>query len=324
MFRFKSVVPSLRYFTTGKSVVFDIDGVLIHGAKAIPQAKKSLQLLDSNKIPFILLTNGGGYRESDRTKYLSQLIDYPFKSDHLVQSHTPMKTLNYNNVLVVGGQNDKSRYAALDYGFKNVVMPIDIVNANRHIAPHAMYKESDFQQYSKPWDGKPIDAIMVFNDPRDMGADLQIILDLLNSEGGEIGTRRSTKSSKPSIPIFFSNNDFEWSNEFPLPRFGQGVFRLVVETVYKEINGYDLERTLYGKPFKIQYDYIKDLIGGKVYMIGDNPNSDIEGANLVGWESCLLRTGVYRGEQLEPNKTPTMGIFDNVLGAVESIIDHKI
>lgn len=31
-------------------------------------------------------------------------------------------------------------------------------------------------------------------------------------------------------------------------------------------------------------------------MIGDNPASDIRGANEKGWESILVRSGVFRGE----------------------------
>ncbi len=30
-------------------------------------------------------------------------------------------------------------------------------------------------------------------------------------------------------------------------------------------------------------------------MIGDNPKSDIRGANEAGWHSILLRTGMFQG-----------------------------
>lgn len=29
-------------------------------------------------------------------------------------------------------------------------------------------------------------------------------------------------------------------------------------------------------------------------MIGDNPSGDIYGANLMGWESILVQTGVFK------------------------------
>lgn len=305
--------------------MFDIDGVLIKGRSAIPEAKAALQLLDKLQIPFFLLTNGGGFRELDRIKTLSKLVGYRFKSNQLVLSHTPMQTLTlkYQRVLVVGGKDDNCRYVANEYGFKNVVLPMDIVKYDESIAPHHCIPPATLETLAKPFDiSQPIDAIMIFNDPRDMGTDLQIVMDYLNSDKGYYGTFRSYHSGTPSVPIMFSNNDFWWSNEFCLPRFGQGVFRTMVETLYREINkGYNLERTIYGKPFQIQYDYIAHRVGDadQVYMIGDNPKSDIEGANLVSWESALVRTGVFKDGD-EDNSS--LGVFDNVKEAVIAIIKH--
>ena len=97
-----------------------------------------------------------------------------------------------------------------------------------------------------------------------------------------------------------------------------------------------------GKPFKIQYDFahhvlidwnnklIKDehLLGNveqvlpqlgtepnetpfrKIYMVGDNPESDIKGANDNGWESVLLRTGVYKDDDYNTMVAkPTVGVL---------------
>ena len=41
----------------------------------------------------------------------------------------------------------------------------------------------------------------------------------------------------PSIPIIFSNNDYVYANDYPLPRFGQGAFRIITERLYKITNG---------------------------------------------------------------------------------------
>jgi ribonucleotide monophosphatase NagD (HAD superfamily) len=55
-------------------------------------------------------------------------------------------------------------------------------------------------------------------------------------------------------------------------------------------------------------------------MVGDNPESDIRGANSYrsgngsNWHSILVRTGVYRGG--EPAWTPKV-IVDDVQKAVE-------
>jgi len=40
-------------------------------------------------------------------------------------------------------------------------------------------------------------------------------------------------------------------------------------------------------------------------MIGDNPAGDIKGANQMGWESILVRTGVYKsGDALDEHSKP--------------------
>ena len=50
-----------------------------------------------------------------------------------------------------------------------------------------------------------IEAIFVFADSRDWAGDQQIILDLLISKNGRLGTRSETFQKGP--PIFFSHND---------------------------------------------------------------------------------------------------------------------
>ncbi len=40
-------------------------------------------------------------------------------------------------------------------------------------------------------------------------------------------------------------------------------------------------------------------------MIGDNPKGDIYGANRMGWESILVRTGLYReGDHIDELDKP--------------------
>lgn len=34
---------------------------------------------------------------------------------------------------------------------------------------------------------------------------------------------------------------------------------------------------------------------GEIFMIGDNPASDIRGANAKGWVSILVKSGVFSG-----------------------------
>jgi HAD superfamily hydrolase (TIGR01456 family) len=116
----------------------------------------------------------------------------------------------------------------------------------------------------------------------------------LRSKNGVIG---GEQMSTQQVPIFFSNADFEFSNEFIHNRFAQGAFKRCLKHLYKEKTGLELAYTQYGKPETITYDYASDLFPRDcrtVYAIGDNPESDIVGARAFGWKSVMVRTGVWR------------------------------
>ncbi len=87
-------------------------------------------------------------------------------------------------------------------------------------------------------------------DSNDWGTDLQIACDLLRSPNGCLGTafqkfhqngKRSTQEAhqdhnlyrQQHIPFYFSNPDFLWANEFPLPRFGQGAFKTALKAMWR-------------------------------------------------------------------------------------------
>jgi ribonucleotide monophosphatase NagD (HAD superfamily) len=55
---------------------------------------------------------------------------------------------------------------------------------------------------------------------------------------------------------------------------------------------------------------------GPIYMVGDNPKSDIAGANSMGWpwKSVLVRSGVFQGEN--DKEHPADVVVDDVAEAV--------
>uniref|UniRef100_A0A060T6T5 ARAD1B14696p n=1 Tax=Blastobotrys adeninivorans TaxID=409370 RepID=A0A060T6T5_BLAAD len=338
MFVTRSIRTSYRALRlySSKAFVLDIDGVLLRGSKAIPEAPKALELMNRNKIPWVLVTNGGGKTEKERVQDLSAKFggSIDISEKQILQSHTPFRTLSdkYKRVLIVGGDGDNLRRVGESYGFKDVVLPMDIIAAEgRKIWPFHRLTPEDQAKYANGSVDltQKFDAVLIFTDPRDMGADIQIVLDLLLSENGYLGTRRQDqKTGKPAIPIYFSNNDLLWANSYHLPRFGQGSFRIMVEALYKEMTGEHLQSTIIGKPSKQTYEFAEDLLRewggmdtlGDVYMVGDNPASDIKGANDYGWKSILVRTGVYKDEDLKNGLIayPTY-TYDNILQAVEQV-----
>ena len=335
--------------------VFDIDGVLFRGKTPVPGAREALIKLQQNNIPFILLTNGGGIPEAERSTILTKRLGVQLSPQQVVQGHTPLKSLanEFDRVLVVG--TPSTRRVAEAYGFKDVVFEYDIIRYNRSITPFSGLTEETLLANSKiidDIDKKRFDAILVFNDPNDWSGDLQIVTDLLNSDNGMLNTKRSVKSGTPSIPIYFSHGDLLWSNSYKLNRFGLGAYRLLIRTLYSSMNdGLPLKDFVLGKPTRLAYDYAHQVLinwfktaicGGSlhsaeetpkvgveikresspfetVFMVGDNPASDITGAQNYGWSSCLVRTGVYTDGDDLGNLKPTM-IVDDVYEAVDAVL----
>lgn len=324
--------------------VFDIDGVLVHGDRLIPEGKQVLDILNGNnelgiKIPHIFLTNGSGKPELARVKQLSSILQNPISTEQFIQSHTPMRALAeyYSTVLVVGGEGYRCREVAEEYGFNDIIVPNDIVAWDPSIAPYRVFTEEE-RATSRPrnFSKVNIEAIMVFSDSRDYATDMQIIIDLLRSENGRLGTVAKDPVSQ-RIPIYFSQGDFLCPTEHPVPRMSQGAFRIGLEAMYKALTGVDLERVVYGKPELATYKYADEVIASwmenlhgeeripeNIYMIGDNPASDIVGGNMYGWNTCLVRTGVFQGGENDVENPANFGVFKNVLEAIKTAMRKEL
>ena len=282
------------------------------------------------------MTNGGGKTEEERCLQLSQQLEIEVSPGQFICGHTPMREMaeRYNTVLVVGGEGEKCRLVAEGYGFKDVVTPGDIIKDNQDTTPFRKLTDDEIEHSrARNFGEVEIEAIFVFADSRDWAGDQQIILDLLMSKNGRLGTRSETFDEGP--PIFFSHNDVVWSTSHELTRIGMGALRASLEAMFKAVTGKELITTAYGKPqigtfqfaTRLLQQWRKDTHGidsppDTVYFVGDTPESDIRGTNDYNesplsdntWYSILVRTGVYRKgsrPQFEPKAT-----VDNVLDAV--------
>ncbi|GAB0134804.1 hypothetical protein EsDP_00003160 [Epichloe bromicola] len=204
-------------------------------------------------------------------------------------------------------------------------------------------------------DALRIDRILVWNDPRDWSLDIQVIHDLLVSHKGYLGTI-SPKNGNSSLSnngwqqdgqpeLWISNLDLVWKTEYPVNRFGTGAFLEALKGVWSAVtHGAELQYNALGKPSQFTYDYAHtrllrhySSIGStakdsakadattlrRVYMIGDNPESDIRGANEfcpedgTEWVSILVKTGVWQetAAEREPRYKPAV-IVDDVVDAI--------
>lgn len=248
--------------------------------------------------------------------------------------HTPMREMaqKYNTVLVVGGEGEKCRQVAEGYGFRDVVTPGDIIKDNPDTTPFRKLTTEELDSSKvRNYGELKIEAIFVFADSRDWAGDQQIILDLLTSKDGYLGTRSPTFDEGP--PIFFSHNDVVWSASHNQTRLGMGALRCSLEAMYRAVTGKDLNTVAFGKPQRGTFEFAtrllhqwrKDTHGidappETVYFVGDTPESDIRGTNEFNehsenqWYSILVRTGVFQ-EGTKPKFLPK-ATCDNVLDAV--------
>ena len=326
--------------TTDKyAFAFDIDGVLIRGGRPIPEAIEAMKVLNGQnshgiKIPYIFVTNGGGKTEQERCIQLSKQLEIEVSPGQFICGHTPMREMasKYKTVLVVGGEGEKCRQVAEGYGFEDVVTPGDIIKHNPDTTPfRKLTAEEVKNSRDRDFSTTKIEAIFVFADSRDWAGDQQIILDLLMSKEGVLGTRSTTFDDGP--PVFFSHNDVVWSASHDLTRLGMGALRLSLEAMYKGVTGKELETTAFGKPQIGTFEFATRLLQRwrrdthginappeTVYFVGDTPESDIRGTNEYNqhsantWYSILVRTGVYE-EGTTPTFTPKATV-DTVLEAV--------
>ena len=66
-----------------------------------------------------------------------------------------------------------------------------------------------------------------------------------------------------------------------------------IALVFEKIGG---ETIYFGKPFPEVYNQSINNKGKKILAIGDNLNTDIKGANLLGYDSLIISNGVHKNE----------------------------
>lgn len=361
--------PSETTTTDSYAFAFDIDGVLIRGGRPIPEAIEAMKVLNGQNeygikvyvhisrvtlqqplltisSPYIFLTNGGGKTEQERCVDLSRQLELEISPGQFICGHTPMREMaeKYKTVLVVGGEGEKCRLVAEGYGFRDVVTPGDIMKDNDRTTPFRRLTDQETQNSRvRNFGETEIEAIFVFADSRHWGDDSQIIIDLLTSKNGRLGTSGRSENYDSGPPIYFSHNDLIWSAAHEHTRLGMGALRSSIEAIYKGITGKDLVSTAFGKPqlgtfqfaTRLLQQWRKDTHGinqppETVYFVGDTPESDIRGTNEFNesklsendWYSILVRTGVFK-EGTKPAYTPRMTV-DNVLDAVNHGIKREM
>ncbi|XP_037701379.1 haloacid dehalogenase-like hydrolase domain-containing 5 isoform X2 [Choloepus didactylus] len=275
--------------------LLDIDGVLVRGHRVIPAALEAFRrLLDARgqlRVPVVFVTNAGNIQTHSKARELSALLGFKVEPDQVILSHSPMKLFSqfHEKRMLVSGQGPLVENARV-LGFRNVVTVdelrtafpmLDMVDLERRPKTTPLLR-SDFPA---------IEGVLLLGEPVRWETSLQLIVDVLLSNGNP-GTGLVT-APYPHLPVLASNMDLLWMAEAKMPRFGHGTFLLCLETIYRKLTGRELRyEGLMGKPSILTYRYAEDLIKQqaekrgwaapiqKLYAVGDNPMSDVYGANL--------------------------------------------
>lgn len=286
-------------------VVLDIDGVIYRSKKVIPGSDSAVKMMRKLKIPFVFMTNGGGLTEAEKAEELSTLLQCHINADEVVLAHSPMQLLaeHYRDANVLIGGSRRSEEVARSYGFKNPISIQRFQDSYPELVPYRK-KNGKCEREVKPITYPSFEAVMVFSDLLDVMADVQVLLDILYSPNGQIG---HTVSSFQSIPFYMAADDLLWSTEAPLPRIGGGAIREMLGAVIKCVTGNGLNAVMYGKPRRIAYAFAERQLKRvslqmgwdpsdmrNIFMVGDNLETDIIGANAAGglWTSVHVLSGI--------------------------------
>ncbi|XP_036373661.1 haloacid dehalogenase-like hydrolase domain-containing 5 [Megalops cyprinoides] len=293
---FSSTIP--HHYNHGQpsfGLLFDIDGVLVRGRTPIPAAKQCFRnLVDSRgqyKVPVVFVTNAGNCMRQTKAEQLSHLLEVEVSPDQVMLSHSPLRIFNqfHSLCVLVSGQGPVLEVAH-NLGFQNVVT-IDMLRDSYPLLDVVDHNRRPKDMVPPTKELPPIEAVILFGEPIRWETNLQLIVDVLLTNGKP--GNPVTSPHYPHIPVLACNMDLMWMAEAKNPRFGHGMFLVCLESIYKKITGCELKyEALIGKPSVVTYNYAELLVRQqaeslgwtepvqRLYAIGDNPMADIYGANL--------------------------------------------
>ncbi|XP_023660895.2 haloacid dehalogenase-like hydrolase domain-containing 5 isoform X1 [Paramormyrops kingsleyae] len=299
--------PSDSEISPSFGLLFDIDGVLVRGKTPIPAAKRAFQKLINSQgqfvAPVVFVTNAGNCLRQTKADQLSHLLGVRITQDQVLMSHSPLRMFRkyHEKCVLVSGQGPVLDIAK-NLGFQKVVsidmlreaFPLlDMVDHSRRPKlPVSSEIKSSCRAASSSIVNLPnIEAVILFGEPIRWETNLQLIIDVLLTNGNLSSPHQTLKV--PHIPLLACNMDLIWMAEAQSPRFGHGTFLVCLENIYKKITGKDLKyEALMGKPGELTYHYAEHLIREQaarrdwkrpvhsLYAVGDNLMTDIYGANM--------------------------------------------
>jgi HAD superfamily hydrolase (TIGR01456 family) len=276
-------------------VFIDIDGVVLHGGKPFEFSKEAIHTLWNNNMPFVFVTNGT-YCSATLCNTLTKILGLPFTDDHVVVAPSPCAALSdYHDKRVLVCCQDDSINLIPELGFTNymtipelveIFPELDYIDHNKRI--ELLNNPMNNARQRAQDDFKPIETILLLGEPINWECALQILIDVLMVNGDPRSKFKFVPN--PHLPIIACNKDLTFKGAAALPRFGHGAFLECLESLYMKVTKNELVyEQMMGKPYLVTYEYAANKIQrqskngariNKFYIIGDNPDVDIRGANI--------------------------------------------
>lgn len=261
--------------------------------------------------------------------------NYEFTEDHIVMSSSPTRRLSEDalKTLIIADTQKSSERLADYFGFTNYVTIQDYVAKRPYLFPFddtVITKDKDVYNTMEEDIDDPIKQIVLYVLPYEWNIVLQVLLDLLSSDGNI-----KNRVKKQVVDFFVTNADFTFISQCIHPQFTTGAFVEVFKVLFQETHSFEPNVTLLGKPSGKTFACCNQKLLNispdieTVYMIGDNLVNDAAGANEFShhgnqWKSVLVKTGIYK-EGDDTRKFEIECIGENVVEVVKKLCEkHTI
>ncbi|EAR83203.1 HAD-family sub IIA hydrolase, TIGR01456, CECR5 containing protein, putative (macronuclear) [Tetrahymena thermophila SB210] len=326
------------------AILSDINGVLLRNKlvinSRIKQAVQDLRqpLFTSThakfQIPFMCITNEFYANQSlvaDMINSQFQLQnEFQLDQKHVALSFSPL--LRYKDffqnkqILFIGDQSRQNFQIVADQlQIKNFLTQNDYLNLIQQYQSKNLFEEEKNLNQS-------IEVVLLFSSPQFW----EVALGIFDSIRQSIGYRQSQLFQSPSF-IAMHNDSVELNEQqiCTLPRINMGTFNEIFKKLHSKLYHLDPQINMMGKPERESFEYSRGVLRkqiiesiGKIersedlisnyYMIGDDPYSDILGANNYGWKSILVKTGVFQGKEND-SMYPAKYVVDDFYEAIKLI-----
>ena len=253
------------------ALLFDIDGTLISGGKALPGAEETLEWLRDMHYPFRLLTNDGNHSPEEKSGFLHAAglkigPDEIISCCHALDNLAGSLSIKGRKVFVLGDLGNPS--FAEGAGLVTCKDIAKIEECAGIIVGEGTYDWQPFITAALNFLVKHPDAIFITPNP-----------------------------------------DTYWPDGKGGFGIGAGATGRFIATILREM-GLNFEPIYLGKPYPAIYDYaIEEMADhfklpsmppkNRVLMLGDSLASDIRGAHSSGMKSGLMLTGITSAAQAE-------------------------